>query len=220
MSFETFFISPISETTFVFTCNNYSDFKFYEELVKFETYLKSNPIPCFIECLVAYNSITLFFNFDLFKYFTSLASISERIKTDFIKSKEHIIIGEDAFFEISVKYIGDDLKYISDKLGMSISKIINYHTEPLYSVAMIGFLPGFPYLSGLSEKLVVPRKISPRAKVEKGSVAIAGLQTGIYPMDSPGGWQILGKTDFELFSLENSQPNTLKRGDKVKFIAI
>ena len=220
MSCEHLVISPISETTFVFTCNNYSDFKFYEELVHFETYLKSNPIPCFIECIVAYNSMTLFFNSNLFNFYTSFTSISERIKSDFIKSKERFIVNKEAFFEIPVKYNGVDLLFISEKLGMSISKIIDYHTEPLYSVAMIGFLPGFPYLCGLSEKLVVPRRISPRAQVEKGSVAIAGLQTGIYPMDSPGGWQIVGKTDFELFSLEKTQPNTLNRGDKVKFIAI
>lgn len=220
MSFESLVISPISETTFVLSCSKYLDYKFYEELVNFETYLKSNQIPCFIECIVAYNSVTLFFTSDLFKYFTSLASVTERIKTDFIKSKEHSIECMESLFEISVNYNGDDLKFISEKLNMSISKIIDYHTEPLYSVAMIGFLPGFPYLFGLSDKLEVPRRSTPRAKVEKGSVGIAGLQTGIYPIDSPGGWQIIGKTDFVLFSLENNQPNTLKRGDKIRFIAI
>ena len=220
MSFETIVISPISETTFVLNYKSNSDFKFYEKLVNFENYLKLNQIPCFIDSIVAYNSITLYFTSDLYNFFNSFTSISERIKSDFIKSKDLYLENKDDRFEIKVKYNGEDLKYISKNLDISISKIIDYHTEPLYTVAMIGFLPGFPYLFGLSDKLVVPRRTSPRAKVEKGSVAIAGLQTGIYPMDSPGGWQIIGNTDFELFSLENSQPNTLKRGDKVKFIAI
>ena len=85
---------------------------------------------------------------------------------------------------------------------------------------MLGFLPGFPYLSGLDETIAVLRKAVPRAIVVAGSVGIAGQQTGIYPLDSPGGWQIIGRTDLPLFDVSKTPPNTIQAGDTVKFIAI
>ena len=85
---------------------------------------------------------------------------------------------------------------------------------------MLGFLPGFPYLSGLDETIAVPRKEVPSALVRAGSVGIAGQQTGIYPLDSPGGWQIIGRTTLPLFDVTKTPPNTIQAGDTIKFVAI
>ena len=82
---------------------------------------------------------------------------------------------------------------------------------------MIGFVPGFPYLGGLSEKLTSPRKQNPRPAIPAGSVGIAGQQTGIYPLETPGGWQIIGRTPIKLFDVNRQQPSLLKAGDKIKF---
>lgn len=100
------------------------------------------------------------------------------------------------------------------------TELIKLHTEPTYSVSFIGFLPGFPYLTGLSEKLHTPRKEMPRALVSKGSVGIGGGQTGVYPSNSPGGWNIIGRSPLDFFSIKKEVPSLLKAGDHIKFQAI
>ena len=104
--------------------------------------------------------------------------------------------------------------------GIDHGTLIQKHTEPTYNVYMLGFLPGFVYLGGLDPKLAMPRRKSPRPKVEKGAVGIAGQQTGIYPMESPGGWNIIGRTPFPLFLPQNDPPVILQAGDRVRFYAI
>ena len=99
-------------------------------------------------------------------------------------------------------------------------EIIQLHSAAIYTVFMIGFVPGFPYLGGLSEKLTAPRKQNPRPVIPKGSVGIAGQQTGIYPLETPGGWQIIGRTPLRLFDAGRQQPSLLKAGDNIKFEAI
>ena len=94
------------------------------------------------------------------------------------------------------------------------------HTAPVYQIYFIGFLPGFLYLGGLDEKLQISRKKTPRRSVEKGSVGIGENQTGIYPKNSPGGWQILGKCPVELFDKNEALPSVFSAGDKIKFDAV
>ena len=85
---------------------------------------------------------------------------------------------------------------------------------------MIGFLPGFPYMGIVDEKITMPRKLQPRTNVAAGSVGIAGIQTGIYPLDSPGGWQIIGRTPLQLFNKEKDDPVLLQTGDEIEFYSI
>lgn len=115
---------------------------------------------------------------------------------------------------------GLDLDHLSQVHELSIESIIAHHTKPLYPVYFIGFLPGFPYLEGLNPILATPRKVKPRSVVSAGSVGIAGKQTGIYPMDSPGGWNIIGSSPISLFDVQNNPPSLLKIGDLVKFNSI
>lgn len=113
-----------------------------------------------------------------------------------------------------------DLKEISVQTGLKKKEIIDLHTSCHYQVFMLGFLPGFPYLGVLPEILHVPRKKTPRLKVPEGAVGIAGLQTGIYPASSPGGWNILGSTPLAVFDVSSEDPFLLRAGDQVKFQAI
>jgi inhibitor of KinA len=122
--------------------------------------------------------------------------------------------------EIPVFYNGEDLDFVAEFCQLSIDEIIKIHTIPLYKVYMIGFLPGFPYLGGLDERLFVPRKSTPRTSVPKGSVGLAGVQTGIYPQKSPGGWQLIGQTEVNLFNKNPLPQSLLKVGDFVKFVSI
>lgn len=125
--------------------------------------------------------------------------------------------------EIPVRYggaFGEDLDTAAAELGMSADALVARHRQPLYTVAMIGFAPGFPYLSGLDPALALPRLATPRTRVPAGSVGIGGAQTGIYPRESPGGWRLLGRTPLTLFDPRRASPSLLAPGDRVRFVAI
>jgi inhibitor of KinA len=125
--------------------------------------------------------------------------------------------------EIPVSYGGEhgpDLLEVAQHGGLEESEVITLHTKADYLVHAIGFAPGFPYLGGLPAKLSTPRRTTPRLNVPAGSVGIGGGQTGIYPLMTPGGWQIIGRTPLTLFRPGESEPALLRVGDKVKFRAI
>jgi inhibitor of KinA len=115
---------------------------------------------------------------------------------------------------------GPDLLRVAAHVGMTPQEVVRLHTEAVYTVEAIGFMPGFPYLSGLPRRLEVPRHATPRARVEAGSVAIAAGQAGIYPQPCPGGWNLLGRTDLVLFNPAATPPATLRVGDRVRFSAV
>jgi KipI family sensor histidine kinase inhibitor len=115
---------------------------------------------------------------------------------------------------------GPDLEWVAGHTGIPAEEVVRLHTETIYRVYMIGFTPGYPYLGELPAALSVPRRSTPRTRVPKGSVGIAQRQTGIYPVESPGGWQIIGWTPIELFDPVRSLPSLLEMGDRVKFEAV
>ena len=125
--------------------------------------------------------------------------------------------------EIAVRYggaDGPDLEHVAHGAGLSAADVVALHAGAEYTVYMIGFTPGFPYLGGLPSRLATPRRASPRQAVPAGSVGIAGSQTGIYPLRTPGGWQIIGRTDERLFRPELDPPTLLHIGDRVRFLDV
>ena len=129
--------------------------------------------------------------------------------------------------EIPVRYDGEDLEAIAKAAAMTVEKVCQLHCAPVYKVYMLGFSPGFPYLGDLDRRLHTPRLASPRAKVRAGSVAIGGEHTGVYTVDSPGGWNIIGHTPLKIFDPLRGDPNGpdeamfwLKPGDRVKFVRV
>lgn len=125
--------------------------------------------------------------------------------------------------EIPVVYgdkYGPDLEWIADYHKMTPQDVIRLHTQPTYQVYMIGFMPGYPYMGEVPDELVTPRRKTPRTHVPRGSVGIAQKQTGIYPVASPGGWQIIGRTPVRLFDPQGKPPSFLEMGDRVKFFVI
>lgn len=124
---------------------------------------------------------------------------------------------------IRVRYggsAGPDLADVAARAGMTVEEAVAMHAGGSYRVAFLGFAPGFAYLSGLPERLASPRLESPRVRVPGGSVGIAGMQTGVYPGESPGGWRIIGRTDAVLFDPERDPPNALSAGDVVRFVPV
>jgi inhibitor of KinA len=125
--------------------------------------------------------------------------------------------------EIPVAYgdeFGPDLEWVAHYLNITPEAVIHLHTQPIYQVYMIGFMPGYPYMGEVLDALVTPRRETPRTHVMRGSVGIAQKQTGIYPVTSPGGWQIIGRTPIRLFDPQKNPPSFLEMGDQVKFYAI
>ena len=123
--------------------------------------------------------------------------------------------------DVPVRYggaYGPDLRSVAELHHVTVSEIVRLHTSQDYMVYMMGFTPGFPYMGRLDDALITPRLHTPRTRVPAGSVGIAAAQTGIYPIDSPGGWQILGWTSLRLFDLSAEQPFLFAPGDTVRFI--
>ena len=132
-------------------------------------------------------------------------------------------VSNDKVLEIPVQYggeFGPDLKIMSKKLNISEESIINIHSSAIYRIYMIGFMPGFPYLGGLDERISFPRLSTPRIKVPAGSVGIAGKQTGIYPFESPGGWNIIGRTELSLFDVDTNPPSLLSNVSQLRFVKL
>ena len=166
-----------------------------------------------------FNNIVINYDNLLIDFETLKIDLSKKISNHLIKYQNNLY--EEKIIEIPVKYgqeDGPDLKNMSEKLKISEEKIIEIHTQSLYRIFMIGFMPGFPYLGGLDKRISFPRLSTPRKIVPEGSVGIAGMQTGIYPFDSPGGWNIIGRTDKKLFDADNNPPALLSSGLNLKFI--
>lgn len=170
------------------------------------------------DIIVGYNSLTLKFS----KHFSDFAIEVKQLQELYNNPKKIKAI-ENYIWEIPVCYdieFGVDLKELSEVKKLPIEQIIELHKGSLYTVFFIGFLPGFLYLGGLDEVLHTPRKSNPRLRVAKGSVAIGGKQTGVYPQESAGGWNIIGRTPIMFFEVEKEMPCFAKSGDKIQFVAI
>lgn len=171
-----------------------------------------------IEVVPTYRSVTVHYDplvityEEVIEYIKKTEDKSEGIK----EHKSHII-------EIPVCYedeYGPDLCDVASHNNISIEEVIRRHSSPDYLIYMIGFTPGFPYLGGMDKTIATPRLSKPRLKIEAGSVGIAGEQTGIYPVDSPGGWRIIGKTPLKLYDKDLDTPVLLDMGDYLRFIPI
>ena len=166
----------------------------------------------------AYNSLTLVQNHSPVEF----DSFKNKLKK-WYDDKSGTIPKQRYLWRLPVCYdldFGIDLEEVSQKLQLPIPKIIEQHTENIYRVYGIGFLPGFMYLGGLSRSLEAPRKATPRLMVARGAVGIAGKQTGIYPQESPGGWNIIGNCPVSIFNAERKKPCLVSVGDQIQFYSI
>jgi KipI family sensor histidine kinase inhibitor len=129
-----------------------------------------------------------------------------------------IPVPDSRLIEIPVSYDGPDLSDVAERTGLKIAEVIERHSSRTYRAYMSGFVPGFAYLGDLDRSLVLPRRITPRVRVPAGSVAIAGEQTAVYPLETPGGWHLIGTTDARLFDATRREPALIRPGDSVRFV--
>lgn len=184
----------------------------------FSEAIKSNDITGIIDFNFVYCSMVITFNNEVITHDKLTELLKEIYSTNDFSSTS-----DDKTWYIPVCYdecFGLDILELLSIKGMDLEELIALHTSTYYTVYGIGFLPGFLYLGGLHKKLAIPRKENPRVHVPEKSVAIGGLQTGIYPQESPGGWYIVGKTPIPLFNAKDDIPCFITVGDKVKFYAV
>jgi KipI family sensor histidine kinase inhibitor len=180
--------------------------------------LMQNPIEGLVETVPTYRSLLIIYD----PLRINVALLKQRIE-DLQKMIDGIQIPEPKTMEIPVVYGGEygpDLEWVAQYHKMSIDEVLQLHTETIYQVYMIGFTPGHPYMAELPKALIMPRRETPRTNVPRGSVAIAKNQTVIYPVESPGGLHILGRTPLKLFNPFQSPPTLLEIGDLVRFFSI
>jgi inhibitor of KinA len=180
--------------------------------------LEAQPFPGMIEVVPAYTTLAVYYDPHSIDYAQARAAVETRL--------QHATPGTHAsprVVTIPVCYgdeCGPDIDVVAGRAGVSVDAVVELHASATYRVAMIGFMPGFPYLLGLPEILATPRRETPRTVVPVGSVGIAGEQTGIYPLETPGGWQLIGRTPRRLFRAELDPPTLLRAGDEVRFTPI
>lgn len=188
------------------------------DILKFKKSINSHYFKLKVEVINTYTSILIIYDFTIDNFNDEFLTLKE-----LYSSLNTIQNFDSKLWEIPVCYddsFGPDLIQYSVTKKMSKSEIIDCHTRNLYTVYFLGFLPGFLYLGGLDPKLNLARKKSPSLNVKKGSVAIGGYQTGIYPQDSPGGWHVIGNSPVELFNPKQSLPCKILPGDKIRFYQI
>ncbi len=168
-------------------------------------------VPAFCSVLVLYDP--------LITDYDAVAQVLLRLGNDLDEKQD----GEGKLVEIPVCYrgsFGPDLSFVARHGGISEDEVVKIHSGRDYRIYMLGFLPGFPYLGGLDERIHTPRLSSPRTRIPAGSVGIGGEQTGIYPMESPGGWQLIGRTPYRLFQVEEGWKTLYEAGDSIRFVPI
>ena len=217
-------IFPLGDNALTISFGNKISPELNDFVQKLEFFSEQNHFPGLIETVPAYASLSIFYDVLIvrrsFPEFTTAFSAVKNFVENALQNLDEITEKESRLIEIPVNFDKDfalDLEFIASTNNLTSKEVIKIFTAQTYRIYMLGFLPGFAYMGEVAEKIATPRKDSPRLKVPKGSVGIAGRQTGIYSLSSPGGWQIIGKTNVELFTPEAEMPTFLQAGDSVKF---
>ncbi|WP_353853793.1 5-oxoprolinase subunit PxpB [Bacillus sp. Bos-x628] len=226
---ESITFHPLGDAAIVIQAGNDIREDIHERVQHIFTCIEQHPFDGYIEAVQAFTNVTVFYEpytvHQSAHLYQNDMSPYEWVK-DYIKQ-----LLEDKWHEgvevrrrtvdIPVCYggaFGPDLEEVARINGLTSEEVVRIHTAGTYLVYMIGFAPGFPFLGGLSDQIAAPRKETPRMSIPKGSVGIAGKQTGVYPISTPGGWQLIGQTPLSLFRPDQEKPSLLKAGDQVRFV--
>ncbi|MFF5994763.1 5-oxoprolinase subunit PxpB [Lysinibacillus sp. KU-BSD001] len=222
-------IRPLSDSALVIQVGEGINEATHNKVKNILNLLERNPFEGFIEAVPAYNSVTVYYN-PTDVYFSHLEKgvkmPYEIVKTNILSlmNQSHVMeTTKERVVKIPVVYggeMGPDLEFVANYHGLTPEEVIKIHSSVQYLVYMIGFAPGFPFMGGMDKQIATPRKETPRLAIAPGSVGIAGNQTGIYPLETPGGWQIIGRTPSRLFLPEQSPPTLLQPGDRIQFVPI
>ena len=184
----------------------------------YKTLLEKAGIPGIVETVPTYRSLMVHYDPLVIRY----GPLREKLE-QLLVEMDALEIPPSLVLEIPVLYggeIGPDLPFVAEHSGLSEEEVVRIHSSAEYLIYMLGFTPGFTYLGGMSEKIAVPRLKQPRVKIPAGSVGIAGTQTGIYPIDSPGGWQLIGRTPVKMYDPDRETPILPTAGQYIQFFPV
>ncbi len=207
---------PLGDSAMLVQWGNDMDFEVNQRVHALANLIEASPLHGIIESVPAY--ATLLVHYD--PLVVSFAKVRDFLR-ERLSQAQAAAARSPKRIEVPVRYGGEhgiDLEAVARHLRLRVEEVIRLHSDRLYTVFMMGFTPGFPYLGKLDDALVVPRLETPRTRVRAGTVAIAGRQTGIYPLDSPGGWRLIGWTPLTLFDPRAESPFLFAPGDEVKFV--
>ena len=225
-----FEIKPLGEAGVIVKFGNEISPDIHRKIKALSDYLEQHPFVGMVEYVISYTSLAIYYNpfivkksFIMYKGQSAFQIVATYIK-DCVQKMQKVDENNAKVVEIPVCYGGEygpDIEFVAKHNNLSVEEVIKLHTAPQYLVYMIGFCPGFPYLGGMDKRIATPRREVPRIEIPARSIGIAGEQTGGYPISTPGGWQIIGRTPIEMFNPKDEQnPSLLHSGDLVKFYAI
>ncbi|WP_338472211.1 5-oxoprolinase subunit PxpB [Niallia sp. XMNu-256] len=220
-------LTPLSDHGIIIELGQEINTETFSHVQVISTYLEEQPFQWMIEYVPAFTTVTIYYD----PKTILLHHSPHTLPFDYVKKQVSKMLNllqsyarvTPSIIEVPVCYGGEwgpDIEIVASRNHLSVEEVIRIHTSTRYQVYMIGFAPGFPYLGGLPKELATPRKSSPRLAIPAGSVGIAGNQTGIYPLETPGGWQIIGNTPLQLFRPMEDPPCLLKAGDQIIFKSI
>ena len=184
----------------------------------FKVALEKSDIEGIVETVPTYRSLLVQYKPEVIRF----KELTEKFE-GLMGSLDNIEIPPPTVIEIPVLYggeMGPDIENVAEHNHKTIDEVVKIHTSEEYLIYMLGFIAGFPYLGGMSKEIATPRLKSPRVKIDGGAVGIAGEQTGIYPVDSPGGWQLIGRTPLKLYDAGREKPILLEAGQYIKFKSV
>ena len=217
-------LSPLGDNAIVIEVSNKINLPSQKKVQAIAALLNEFPPLWMIEYIPAYTTITIFYKIESFISLkqSPLEAVSKKVDALLFNLTSSSEIQAN-IVKIPVLYGGEygpDLQFVADHNNITIEEVIQIHTSGDYTVHMIGFAPGFPFIGGMSTKIAAPRRNTPRLSIPARTVGIAGSQTGVYPIETPGGWQLIGSTPLELFLPNKDIPSLLKAGDKIQFYQI
>lgn len=226
-------IKPLGDSALIVQLGDELTPAIHQEIQALSMLLNTNPFDGFVESVPAFTNIAIYYNPVVvyhsimdFNHCHSRMTPFQKVRyvvNELLLQMDEKQVFEEILVEIPVLYGGEcgpDLNDVAAYHKISADEVIQIHTKNECLVYMLGFAPGFPFMGGMDERIATPRRESPRLSIVPGSVGIAGKQTGIYPLETPGGWQIIGRTPFDLFQPDLTPPTLLKAGDRIKFFQI
>jgi len=220
-------IYPLGDSALTVEFGNVISEELNRKAISLAKIISEDPFDGFVEAVPAYASATIFYDIVRTRnanpeFPSAFAYVRDRV-AEHLNDLDISTLPTDAR-EVTIPVHfggkdGPDLTVLAEFAGIAESRVIDIFVSQTYHVYMLGFLPGFSYMGEVDERIAMPRRDTPRKSVPKGSVGIAGGQTGIYSLESPGGWRIIGRTDVEMFIPESDEPTFLRPGDRVRFAA-
>ncbi|MBG9737339.1 5-oxoprolinase subunit PxpB [Paenibacillus alvei] len=210
---------PLGDTAIVVEFGTVIGSDTHDQVRLLSLYLDEHPMYGMIEYVPAFTTVTVFYNPVLLRY----SEAQKALESAAAQSLQMKLEGNVRTVDIPVCYggsFGPDLEEVASHNELSPDEVVRIHSSGEYVVYLLGFAPGFPFLGGMSQRISTPRRSTPRLAIPSGTVGIAGMQTGVYPIVTPGGWQLIGRTPVPLFRPDMNPPTLLRTGDSVRFLPI